>query len=996
MALHLKRGYILRNTKFSFRKTVVLPVVALLLAVQSLVMLDMPSALASSPVEIASVADLQSAIRNQADGQTWTIAAGSYALTPLADVEAGCPSSCQTGWYMPITANNITINGVGNPTLYGDGFAPNGAWASQNLVTVFGNNVTINGLTLMPKISPNKTLEVVGADFTLRNTTFTPNTLVDNSVFAGQSTFAKEWGGSLYFSHAGNHRVEDVTIRNGGVSFRYSPSGTNIEFSNVNLEYATADDFINGYRYSSEFNLTGSSIVGAPHVTYRVSQTLANLDTVLSKLQDGDKIVLDSDLTVTKQLTLPKSVTLDGNGHTIFANYAYTDNSNNSAILVSKNDTTIKNLTVDGTAGTGLQGINIYQAQNVVLQNVTSKNNDKSGVNVNGSTVTIDGITTADNGWHGVDVDKAGAVLTIRGVNQHSDNLPVYVDNTAVGQVIDTTGLYASRDSVIRPNDRVYALKPATPTQVSPVNNSSQNVNDFYFDWSDVAGATEYEFQSSQSSAVTDGVLSSVVWNNKQHGGADRKVLIDSRIHSYGANGTWYWQVRSINAQGIASDWSSVWKMTIDMVAPNAPSLSAPANNAFVNGASLTNSWTAVSDAQHYVYESYHDADATSLRWRENTTATSKTVTSVPDATFWWRVKAVDAAGNSSAWSPLWKVTVDSTVPTVGIASATQVSSDKLEFSGYVNDTNLSHYYCWLTDTSGREVLPTRGENCITTWAKDLQRNGNPATSTNQGDGSVASPVRLGDFDISALSSGKYTIRLMALDRAGNRSVEAKYDFEIDRTAPSIVVTGAVRNSDGTYTISGTSDDTATVLVSVGGILLPPVSPVNGVWEVRTIALNAGSYNVTATSTDARGNQGVSTPSPYTFSVTGSVQGTQDQPALSVATPSAGTSGRSGNQTLRTVGSATPLAYYSAPWADETTDASSESTPVQTVPQVKAATDSVMNSSDEMQVTGSDSASSTYGVMDALRDWWYLMLLVVAGGLWWLIAALRRRKKEDE
>ena len=170
----------------------------------------------------------------------------------------------------------------------------------------------------------------------------------------------------------------------------------------------------------------------------------------------------------------------------------------------------------------------------------------------------------------------------------------------------------------------------------------------------------------------------------------------------------------------------------------------------------------------------------------------------------------------------------------------------------------------------------------------------------------------------------------------------------------------------------------------------------NGVWEVRTIALNAGSYNVTATSTDARGNQGVSTPSPYSFSVAGSVQGTQEQVMSPSVTPPADTNNRSSSQTARTASSATPLAYYSAPWADETTDASSESTPVQTVPQVKAATDSVMNSSNEMQVTGSDSASSTYGVMDALRDWWYLMLLVVAGGLWWLIAALRRRKKEDE
>ena len=96
---------------------------------------------------------------------------------------------------------------------------------------------------------------------------------------------------------------------------------------------------------------------------------------------------------------------------------------------------------------------------------------------------------------------------------------------------------------------------------------------------------------------------------------------------------------------------------------PTAPMLIAPANNAIVSGGSLTNSWSSVPGAQKYVYESYHDASATSLRWREEFTTTSKTATSVPDATFWWRVKAVDVNGVSSDWSELRKVTVDNTAP---------------------------------------------------------------------------------------------------------------------------------------------------------------------------------------------------------------------------------------------------------------------------------------------------------------------------------------------
>ncbi|TXG76953.1 hypothetical protein E6P97_02585 [Patescibacteria group bacterium] len=90
----------------------------------------------------------------------------------------------------------------------------------------------------------------------------------------------------------------------------------------------------------------------------------------------------------------------------------------------------------------------------------------------------------------------------------------------------------------------------------------------------------------------------------------------------------------------------------------------APANNAVVKGASLTNSWSSVDGAVKYVYESYRNEEATDLRWDEELTTTSKTATNVSDDTFWWRVKAVDADGVESDWSELRKVTVDNTAPT--------------------------------------------------------------------------------------------------------------------------------------------------------------------------------------------------------------------------------------------------------------------------------------------------------------------------------------------
>lgn len=138
-------------------------------------------------IVISSIADLEAAITGQQDGQTWVIRKGRYDLTPNQTIEVGG----QKGWYFPIVADNLTIIGQGDPVIYSSFFTPNGNWASQDLICVFGNNCSISGLTLMPKTEVNKTLEVVGdINFTIKDCSFVPNPLVP------------EDGGCLYINGA--------------------------------------------------------------------------------------------------------------------------------------------------------------------------------------------------------------------------------------------------------------------------------------------------------------------------------------------------------------------------------------------------------------------------------------------------------------------------------------------------------------------------------------------------------------------------------------------------------------------------------------------------------------------------------------------------------------------------------------------------------------------------------------------------------------------------
>lgn len=263
----------------------------------------------------------------------------------------------------------------------------------------------------------------------------------------------------------------------------------------------------------------------------------------------------------------------------------------------------------------------------------------------------------AGNGWHGINVDKPGAVLTVQGANTHSDNLPIYVDDTTVGQVVDVTNQYVKRENVFKSGDAVYALRMAAPQLVSPV------------------------------------------------------------------------------------------------------------DGAYANGSSLTNTWSSVEGAKNYVYESYHDAAANSLRWRQTVDGTSKTATNVADGVFWWRVKAVDAYGNSGAWSPLWKVTIDNTMPTISLSGISEGDTNPASFVVTANDNAaLSEVTVIVRSSNGTEI--------VNSCPKVVAINGEKTYTTT-----CTLPT--------SLTSGSYNIRYNVKDLAGNKTVPAQTNFTVDKTAPA-------------------------------------------------------------------------------------------------------------------------------------------------------------------------------------------------------------------
>jgi len=183
-------------------------------------------------------------------------------------------------------------------------------------------------------------------------------------------------------------------------------------------------------------------------------------------------------------------------------------------------------------------------------------------------------------------------------------------------------------------------------------------------------------------------------------------------------DGLYGYKVKSVDTAGNQSEWTSVCEITLDRQPPSTPTLLSPTDDAIVKG-NPAQTWRASTGASRYVYESYSDPEATHFVYRnDNITGTSRTVGGTQTIVFWWRVKAVDAAGNESGWSEIRKLTVDNTFPVVTIDPFnTGPTNQDITVTAHTNEGTLnaiSHIFSSngsfnfiANDTAGNQTTKT-------------------------------------------------------------------------------------------------------------------------------------------------------------------------------------------------------------------------------------------------------------------------------------------------
>lgn len=255
---------------------------------------------------IANTAQLENAILNQAEGQSWLIKNGTYNTQRFDSITAGG----QTGWYFPITASDISITGESKNgvILTSEAQSPNGNWSSQDHVSVWGDHVTIENLTIKPKITTNKTVEVMGRNFTIRNVDF---------VQRNDATY--QFAGSLFFNpnngdkDIGTSLVENVLINDAWISCspKYVSAGA------LTIKNTTID-----FRGSAYANYPDYGVISKNDAIIRVAEgsyfrvladNAPNLQTqILDKVPTGTTVVLAAGTYyMTAAPIVPTGVTLD-------------------------------------------------------------------------------------------------------------------------------------------------------------------------------------------------------------------------------------------------------------------------------------------------------------------------------------------------------------------------------------------------------------------------------------------------------------------------------------------------------------------------------------------------------------------------------------------------------------------------------------------------------------------------------------------------------------
>ena len=623
----------------------------------------------------------------------------------------------------------------------------------------------------------------------------------------------------------------------------------------------------------------------------------------------------------------------------------------------------------------------------VELYNTTDQSIDVTGWNLRDSTATNHKALTGSIAAHGFMVVDFSNYLnvnqdTIRLLNT-SDAVIDTIDYNTSGAILypgagqttartwDGGSTWAVGASTQGATNDVTA--PSVPTGGQP-HEAFRATPEFDFTWNassdDSGGAVRYQYRASQDS--------SQVGNVPDGSGAWESGILDtSSIHSAGAgDGTWYWQVRAMDAAGNKSAWSEVWNMTKDTQDPTLEVVQPSQGQVFGDNRTLTVTSVLSDNIGLENYHIYMDGIEGQPEPGFNTFSVGLTVSvmyntaQLKHGAHTIQIDVTDKAGRKTETTRT--IIIDKTAPTVAITNPDPLSTvdktKKVTVSGVAEDDTS-----WAT--------------AVELHLRKMKNNGECGDNVNTLNTEVADGKWSLKYDTSGLESGKYCWAATSIDAAGNRSDEAllKY-FTVDNTAPVAtlnLISTSTPSASTPVSVSGSLDNGADLdslkLFVNDKVAADLTTLVNeqGNWQYTlSEGLAQGSYTLSVVATDKYGNESTIETSP--LSTLRLVVGSYIPPANSAIS------------TGLTAGLSDPFRVPTEVQTPTVPENSSDTTT--DILGVQDKNDSIADQAKNAAVAVTEAGWKLFGVM---WYWWLLGAAGVASVGWGMTALARHRLAED-
>lgn len=245
-------------------------------------------------------------------------------------------------------------------------------------------------------------------------------------------------------------------------------------------------------------------------------------------------------------------------------------------------------------------------------------------------------------------VSGTGAMRTIlvtTGIGDGTILLNLVDDDTIIDAASNPLGGVAEGNGDF--SGETYTIdKPDLPAPIlrSPRTKALTSNNLPSFWWTSVKDGQSYEVQFAEDNLFTVNVDSEIV--------NESPYTVVTPLN----DATYYWRVRAYNASNKSGAWSSFRILTIDTTAPPIPLLTSPANNEFKRRSPMFKWQSHTAVAYEFQYD--NDSNFSSPIYTVITSSNFRRPPAMKLGTYYWRVRAKDAAGNWSAWSTVFTITI--------------------------------------------------------------------------------------------------------------------------------------------------------------------------------------------------------------------------------------------------------------------------------------------------------------------------------------------------